>query len=161
MEVVNKILKYIKTTSCKGLMFKKKNMKGIEAYIDSDCIGSVVDRKFTFGYCIFVRGNLVTWRSKKQGVVARHSAEVEYKAMSLGICERIWLHKVLFDFHQECEVPKNNMTRQLLTSPTIQFNMIELNMWRLIDTSLKKDWTMIAYAFHTFPRANRLLMFSP
>ena len=30
--------------------------------------------------------------------------------------------------------------------------MIELNMWRLIDTSLKKDWTTVEYAFHTFPQ---------
>ena len=49
----------------------------------------------------------------------------------------------------------------LLALPTIQFNMIELNMWRLINTSFKKDGTMVAYGFHTFPRANKLLMFSP
>lgn len=40
-------------------------------------------------------GNLVTWKSKKQGVVARCSAEAEYGAMSLGICEEIWLQKVV------------------------------------------------------------------
>ncbi|KAA0054612.1 putative mitochondrial protein [Cucumis melo var. makuwa] len=50
-------------------------------------------------------GNLVTWRSKKQSVVARSSAEAEYRAMSLGICEKIWLQKVLSDLHQECETP--------------------------------------------------------
>ncbi|KAA0059995.1 Beta-galactosidase [Cucumis melo var. makuwa] len=50
-------------------------------------------------------GNLVTWRSKKQSVVARSSAEAEYRAMSLGICEEIWLQKVLSDLHQECETP--------------------------------------------------------
>ncbi|TYK16314.1 putative mitochondrial protein [Cucumis melo var. makuwa] len=41
----------------------------------------------------------------KQNVVARSNAETEYRAMSLGICEKIWLQKVLFDFHQECETP--------------------------------------------------------
>ncbi|KAA0025328.1 cysteine-rich RLK RECEPTOR-like protein kinase [Cucumis melo var. makuwa] len=50
-------------------------------------------------------GNLVTWRNKKQSVVARSSAEAEYRAMSLGICEEIWLQKVLSDLHQECETP--------------------------------------------------------
>ncbi|TYK26680.1 putative mitochondrial protein [Cucumis melo var. makuwa] len=40
-------------------------------------------------YCTFVWGNLVTWRSKKQGVMARSSIEAEYRAMSLGIYEKI------------------------------------------------------------------------
>ena len=43
------------------------------------------------GYFTFVAGNLVTWRSKKQNVVARSSAEVEYKGMAHGICELLWL----------------------------------------------------------------------
>ncbi|KAL4010313.1 hypothetical protein IC575_030164 [Cucumis melo] len=104
MEVVNRILRYLKNTPCKGLMFRKTNRKTIEAYTDS--IGVIfIDRKSTSGYCTFVWGNLVTWRSKKQSVVARSSAEAEYRAMSLGICEEIWLQKVLSDLHQECETP--------------------------------------------------------
>ena len=35
-------------------------------------------------------GNLVTWRSKKQHVVARCSAKAEFQAMALGICELMW-----------------------------------------------------------------------
>ncbi|KAA0040181.1 putative mitochondrial protein [Cucumis melo var. makuwa] len=48
--------------------------------------------------------NLVIWRSKKQGVVTRSSAEAEYKATGLGIYEEIWLQKVLSDLHQNCEI---------------------------------------------------------
>ncbi|KAA0047900.1 putative mitochondrial protein [Cucumis melo var. makuwa] len=44
-----------------------------------------IDRKSTLGYCTFVRGNLVTLRSKKQSVMARSSTEIEYRAMNLGI----------------------------------------------------------------------------
>ncbi|XP_048235664.1 uncharacterized mitochondrial protein AtMg00810-like [Ricinus communis] len=36
---------------------------------------SIIDRRSTSGYCTFVWGNLVTWRSKKHNVVARSSAE--------------------------------------------------------------------------------------
>ena len=42
-----------------------------------------------------VGGNLVTWRSKKQSVVARSSAEAEFRAMAHGICEGIWLRRLL------------------------------------------------------------------
>ncbi|KAL0533496.1 hypothetical protein IC582_027528 [Cucumis melo] len=41
----------------------------------------------------------------KQRVVAKSSAEAEYRAMSLRICEEIWLQKVLSGLHQECETP--------------------------------------------------------
>ncbi|CAL2268732.1 unnamed protein product [Prunus armeniaca] len=67
----------------------------IEAYTDADWAGSVSDRRSTTGYCMFVGGNLVTWRSKKQSVVARSSAEAEFKAMAHGVCELLWL-KILF-----------------------------------------------------------------
>ncbi|KAL4032687.1 hypothetical protein IC575_005768 [Cucumis melo] len=105
MEVVNRILRYLRTTPGKGLMFRKTNIKTIEAYTDSDWAGSVIDKKSTSSYCTFVWGNLVTWRSKKQSVVARSSAKAEYRAMSLEICEEIWLQKVLSDLYQECETP--------------------------------------------------------
>jgi len=42
-----------------------------------------------------VQGNLVTWRSKKQGVVARSSAEAEFKATTQGIYEGVWILRVL------------------------------------------------------------------
>ncbi|RVW20273.1 Retrovirus-related Pol polyprotein from transposon RE1 [Vitis vinifera] len=37
-------------------------------------------RRSTSGYFTFVGGNLVTWKSKKQNVVARSSAEAEFRA---------------------------------------------------------------------------------
>jgi hypothetical protein len=40
-------------------------------------------------------GNLVTWRSKKQEVVARSSVEAEFRAMAQGICEELWIQRVL------------------------------------------------------------------
>ena len=37
----------------------------------------------------------MTWRSKKQSIVARSSAKAEFKAMAHGICEGIWLQRIL------------------------------------------------------------------
>ncbi|XP_038876387.1 uncharacterized mitochondrial protein AtMg00810-like [Benincasa hispida] len=89
MTAVERNLQYLKGTPGKGLLFRKSNKRGIEAYLDSDWARSAVDRKSMSGYCTFFCGNLVTWRSKKQGVIARSSAEAEYRAMCLGICEEI------------------------------------------------------------------------
>ena len=69
----------------------------MDAYIDVDWVGAVDDRQSTLGYFTFVGGNLVTWRSKKQNVVARSSAEAEFIGMTLGICEALWLRLLLRD----------------------------------------------------------------
>ena len=37
----------------------------------------------------------MTWRSKKQDVVSRSSAEVEYRVMAHTACEMIWLKNLL------------------------------------------------------------------
>lgn len=36
----------------------------LESYIDANYVGSLVDRRSTLGYCTFLGGNLVTWRSE-------------------------------------------------------------------------------------------------
>ena len=50
---------------------------------------------YTSGYCVFVGGNLVSWKSKKQSVVSRSSAETEYRAMAKSACEIMWLYQLL------------------------------------------------------------------
>ena len=47
----------------------------------------------------------MTWRSKKQNVVARSSAEAEFRAMALGVCELLWLKIILEDLNIEWEGP--------------------------------------------------------
>ena len=53
---------------------------------------------------MFWGGNLVTWRSKKQNVVARSSAEVEFRAMTQGVCELLWM-KIILDLKIKYEAP--------------------------------------------------------
>ena len=68
-------------------MFSKNNHLNIEGYTDADWARNVLDRKSTSGYFTFVGGNLVTWRSKKQKVVALSSTEVEFRGMAKRLCE--------------------------------------------------------------------------
>ncbi|RVW21347.1 Retrovirus-related Pol polyprotein from transposon TNT 1-94 [Vitis vinifera] len=84
---------YLKMTPGKGLFFQRTTKKEIEIFSDADWAGSVTDRRSTSGYCSFLWGNLVTWRSKKQSVVARSSAEAEFRAMAQARGDRSTLYQ--------------------------------------------------------------------
>ncbi|XP_070672124.1 secreted RxLR effector protein 161-like [Malus domestica] len=75
--------------SRKGIIMKNNGSNHILAYTDANWVGNALDRKSTTGFCTFVGGNLVTWKSKKQTVIARSSAEAEYRAMAATACELI------------------------------------------------------------------------
>ncbi|CAN1338667.1 Retrovirus-related Pol polyprotein from transposon TNT 1-94 [Linum perenne] len=104
-EAVLRILRYLKRTPGLGLMFRKHGSRNIELYTDASWASSITDRKSTSGYCSYVWGNLVTWKSKKQSVVARSSAEAEYRSLALGICEGIWLRRVLDELKAQVHQP--------------------------------------------------------
>ena len=78
MEAIIRILRYMKGAPGRGISFRKNQHMNITGYCDADWAGCVVDRRSTAGYFTFVGGNLVTWKSKKQNVVALSSAEAEF-----------------------------------------------------------------------------------
>ena len=65
LEAIYRILRYLKGAPGKGLFFKKIGQQGIKVFIHADWAGSIINQKSTSGYCTFLWGNLVTWRSKK------------------------------------------------------------------------------------------------
>ncbi|RVW31270.1 Retrovirus-related Pol polyprotein from transposon RE1 [Vitis vinifera] len=97
METVIWILRYLKSSPGKGLMFYKNDHVRVDSYTDADWAGNISDRKSTSGYFTFVGGNFVTWRSKKQNVVALSSAEAEFCGMAKGLCELLWLKRLLIE----------------------------------------------------------------
>ena len=59
LQAAYRVLRYLKGTSRKGILFKWNNSFALEAYIDADYVGPIVDRRSITGYCTFVGGNLV------------------------------------------------------------------------------------------------------
>ncbi|KAI5336519.1 hypothetical protein L3X38_015787 [Prunus dulcis] len=81
MGAVDAYFEVSESDSCKGVNILHGHTY-VEGYTDADWAGSVTDKRSTSGYFTFVGGNLVTWRSKKQKVVYRSSAEDEYRGMT-------------------------------------------------------------------------------
>jgi hypothetical protein len=95
MKAVRRILRYLKGCHGKGILFSRCGNLDVEGYSDADWGGNIDDRKSTSRYCVFVGRNLVSWRSKKQSVVARSTAEAEFRAMASGLCELMWIKILL------------------------------------------------------------------
>ena len=103
--MVERIMRYLREAPGQGVWMGCNKSTEIVGYCDADWAGDRVDRRSTTGYCTFIGGNLVTWKSKKQKVVSCSSAEAEYRAMRKLTSELIWIRNLLRDLGIETTTP--------------------------------------------------------
>ncbi|XP_017416637.1 uncharacterized mitochondrial protein AtMg00810-like [Vigna angularis] len=104
-QAVKRILRYVKGTMSYGLSFTRGASFNVLGYSDTDWARCIETRRSTYGYSIFLGGNLVSWSAKKQPTVARSSCESEYRAMANVAVELIWLTHLLYDLHISYQAP--------------------------------------------------------
>nr|GEV36201.1 uncharacterized mitochondrial protein AtMg00810-like [Tanacetum cinerariifolium]GEV36372.1 uncharacterized mitochondrial protein AtMg00810-like [Tanacetum cinerariifolium] len=66
-------------------------MNNQKLYMETEAELADRDRRSTSGYFSLVGDNLVTWKSKKQKVVSLSSAEAEFRGISRGLAEVLWI----------------------------------------------------------------------
>ena len=92
---VHRILRYLRGTRFQSLLFSSSSSLELRAYSDADWAGNPTDRRSVTGFCIFLGDSLISWKSKKQAVVAVSSTEAEYRAMASTTREVVWLRRLL------------------------------------------------------------------
>ena len=92
---VHHILRYLKTCPGLGLFYTVKAQDEVSCFTYADYARLKSDRHSTSVLCTFYGSHLLSWKSKKQVVVSRSLAEVEYRAMAQGTCELLWLRSFM------------------------------------------------------------------
>jgi len=85
------VLRYLKATTEHGVLFAKDSTFQLRAFCDSDWSSYSNSRKSVTGYAILLGKSLISWRSKKQGIVSQSTA------MVVTCCELTWLLTLLKD----------------------------------------------------------------
>ncbi|XP_022041779.1 uncharacterized mitochondrial protein AtMg00810-like [Helianthus annuus] len=96
---VKRILRYLKGSLAFGLHYSRSTHTSLLGYSDADWARCLETRRSTYGYSIFLGGNLISWSAKKQPTVARSSCESEYRAMANTAAEIVWITHLLQELH--------------------------------------------------------------
>jgi hypothetical protein len=74
-----------------GLRYASSVDLCLQGYADADWAGRAMEKKRTFGCCFTLGYVIVSWCSKKQSSVALSTTEAQYIALSVVVCEAMWL----------------------------------------------------------------------
>eukprot|EP00253_Pinus_taeda_P008646 PITA_08646 len=86
-------LRYLCGTINYVLRYTVGNLR-LHGYTDADWVGSVVDRKSTFGCCFSLGSASISWMSRMHKLVALSTAKAEFIVASMAYCEAVWLRKL-------------------------------------------------------------------
>ncbi|CAM8953513.1 unnamed protein product [Rhodiola kirilowii] len=92
-----RLLRYLKAAPAQGLLFPSNSDLQLRAFCDADWAACPLTRRSITGHCVMLGPCVISWKTKKQPVVSRSSAESEYRSMAAVCCELSWLARLLAD----------------------------------------------------------------
>ena len=98
LQAAYKMLKYLKKTPGQGLFLFASSELQLKAYCDVDWVACPKPEDQFSRFCVFLGDSLISWKCRKQQVVSKSSAELEYRAMATITSEVVWLLALLKTF---------------------------------------------------------------
>ncbi|CAM8955334.1 unnamed protein product [Rhodiola kirilowii] len=105
LRAAHRVLRYIKLAPAQGLFFSSNSNLQLTGYCDADWASCPITRRSITGYCMLLGSSIVSWKTKKQVVVARSSAESEYRSLAGACSEALWLVRLLSDMQVMVTIP--------------------------------------------------------
>ncbi|GJX84836.1 putative ribonuclease H-like domain-containing protein [Tanacetum coccineum] len=98
LHAMKRIFRYLKGQPKLGLWYPKDSPFDLEAYTDSDYAGASLDRKSTIRGYQFIGSRLISWKCKKQTIVANSTTESEYLAAASCCGQVLWIQNQMLDY---------------------------------------------------------------
>ncbi|XP_035837289.1 secreted RxLR effector protein 161-like [Helianthus annuus] len=97
---IQRVLRYVKGTVNKGVMFKRELNPELTGMCDADYAGDLNEKRSTTGYVFMYGSSPVSWCSKRQPTVSLSTTEAEYRAAAMAVQECTWLTQLFRDLNQ-------------------------------------------------------------
>nr|GEW76489.1 polyprotein, putative [Tanacetum cinerariifolium] len=106
-DAVTQILGYLKGTPGLGILYANHGHHIAEGFTDADYAGCPNTSRFITGYCVFVGGNLVSWKSKKQNT-------------TIYIATNMVFHERTKHIQVDCHFTREKLEDGTITTPHIR-----------------------------------------
>ena len=93
------ILRYVKGTLDHGLQLYKSSISSILSYTNAYWGGCPNTCQSTFGYCVYICDNLISWSAKRQPTLSKSNVEGEYSGVANVVFETCWIRNLLLEHH--------------------------------------------------------------
>ena len=110
MKELKRVMKYVIDTKNYGLKMSPKMMNAdgnmeVVLFSDSDWAGDKETRMSVTGYCVFLQGCPISWKSKGQTSVTLSSSEAELMALSEATKEIRFIYELLISMKINVKIP--------------------------------------------------------
>lgn len=106
-EAALKTVTYLKNSPGQCILLQAEYNQKLTCQCDSDWAAFPNTRSSVTGYAVKFGESLITWKSKKQQIVSRSSAEAEYRSVAATMEELTWLKGLFEELDVKIDMPIN------------------------------------------------------
>ena len=129
LDAAKHLLHYLQETMEYGILYRSEAPTSITGFTDADWDSCTETRKSMGAYVFMLAGGPITWQCKRQLIVSRSSTESEYRALSGGTQEAVWLHRLLAELLYPCVQSLPSVQSKLHTNPDSSITQPSIDMY--------------------------------